>query len=104
MPKKILQINVKFNVTAEELKDEFKSAASPISGVQGLKWKIFGMNEDQKEGAGVYLFENEESMKSYLDGPIVAAMKEKKAFTDINVKTFDVVEEATAITRGPVQG
>ena len=103
MAKKILQINVRFNVTAKELKDEFKSAAVPISGVPGLKWKIFGMNEDQKEGAGIYLFENEESMKSYLEGPIVAAMKEKKAFSDINVKTFDVVEEATAITRGPVR-
>ena len=102
MAKKILQINVRFNVTAKELKDEFKSAAVPISGVPGLKWKIFGMNEDQKGGAGIYLFEDEESMKAYLNGPIIAAMKEKKAFSGIEVKTFDVVEEATAITRGPV--
>jgi hypothetical protein len=29
-------------------------------------------------------------------------MKDKKAFSDINVKTFDVAEEATAVTRGPI--
>jgi len=42
------------------------------------------------------------ALKSYLEGPIIASMKEKKAFSDINLKTFEVVEEATALTRGPI--
>ena len=102
MSKKILQINVRFNVSAAELEEEFNTVASHIAAVSGLKWKIFGMNEEQNQATGVYLFEDDDSLISYIEGPIVAAMKDKKAFSDINVKYFDVVENATAITRGPV--
>jgi hypothetical protein len=80
MSKKILQINVRFNVSAAELEEEFK----------------------QNQATGIYLFEDDDSLISYIEGPIVAAMKEKKAFSDINVKYFDIVEKATAVTRGPV--
>lgn len=102
MPSKLLQINLRFTVSPEDLVKEFESAAEPISGVPGLKWKIFGMNREKTEGAGIYLFEDEGSLQAYLDGPIIAAMKEKTAFQDIDMKTFDVVDSATAVTRGPV--
>ena len=102
MPNKILQINLRFNVSAAELVEEFVTAASHIAAVPGLKWKIFCMNDERSEGAGIYLFEDDDALKSYLEGPIIAGMKDKKAFSDINVKTFDVAEEATAVTRGPL--
>jgi hypothetical protein len=102
MPNKILQINLRFNVSAKELAEEFFTAAGHIAAVPGLKWKIFCMNEERGEGAGIYLFEDDDALKSYLEGPIIAGMKDKKAFSNITMKTFDVVEEATAITRGPI--
>ena len=102
MTKKILQINVRFNVSAEELAQEFEAAAVPIAEVPGLKWKIFGMDEERGEAAGIYLFEDDASCKAYLEGPIIARMKTLEAFSEITMKYFDVVEGATAITRGPV--
>ena len=102
MPNKILQINLRFNVSAKELAEEFFTAAGHIAAVSGLKWKIFCMNKERGEGAGIYLFEDDDALKSYLEGPIIAGMKDKNAFSNITMKTFDVVEEATAITRGPI--
>ena len=102
MSKKILQINLRFNVSAAELEKQFETAAGFIAEVPGLKWKIFGMDEQRAEGAGIYLFEDEGSLKSYLEGPIIADMKANKAFSDIDIKHFDVVDKATAVTRGPV--
>ena len=102
MPSKILQINLRFNVSAAELAEEFATAASRIATVPGLKWKIFCMNDERSEGAGIYLFEDDDALKCYLEGPIIAGMKDKKVFSDINMKTFDVAEEATAVTRGPI--
>jgi hypothetical protein len=98
----MLQINSRFNSSAVELAEEFKGAATPISAVPGLEWKIFAMNDERSEAAGIYLFEDAESLEAYLAGPIVAAMKSKPAFSDINVKTFEVAEEATLVTRGPI--
>ena len=102
MAKKILQINLRFNVSAGELVKQFVTAAGFIAEVPGLKWKIFCMNKERGEGAGIYLFEDDDALKSYLEGPIIAGMKDKKAFSDITMKTFDVAEESTAITRGPI--
>ena len=102
MSKRILQINSRSNISAADLAEEFKGAATPISAVPGLEWKIFAMSEERSEAAGIYLFEDAESLEAYLEGPIVAAMKSKPAFSDINVKIFEVAEEATLVTRGPI--
>lgn len=102
MPKKILQINLRFNVSAKELAKEFLGAATPISSLPGLKWKIFGVDEERGESAGIYLFEDDAALKSYLEGPILARMKSLKIFSDISIKTFDVDEEASLVTRGPI--
>ena len=102
MAKKILQINVRFNVSAAELSKEFEAAAVPIAQVPGLKWKVFGMDEERGEAAGIYLFEDDASLKAYMEGPIIARMKTIEAFSDITMKHFDVVVGATAITSGPV--
>jgi len=100
--KKILQINSRFHISPAGLEEEFKGAADPISKVPGLEWKIFGANADRSEAAGIYLFEDAESLQAYLEGPIMAAMQTKPVFGDIEVKIFDVAEEATRTTRGPV--
>lgn len=102
MSKRILQINARSNVSAEELAKDFMEVATPISTVPGLEWKIFGMSEERSEAAGIYLFENAESLEAYLEGPIITAMRSKPAFGDISVKVFDVAEAATLVTRGPV--
>jgi hypothetical protein len=102
MSEKILQINLRFNHSVAELEEEFETAAGYIKEVPGLKWKIFGINEERSEGAGIYLFEDGDSLKSYLESPIVAEFKANKALSDITMKHFDVVEKPTAMTRGPV--
>lgn len=102
MSKKLLQINSRSNIPPAELAEEFLGAATPISAVPGLEWKIFGLNPETAEAAGIYLFTDAEALEAYLQGPIVAAMKTKPAFSDISVKVFDIAEEATVMTRGPV--
>ena len=102
MSKKILQINLRFNVSAAELAKQFETAAGDIAEVPGLKWKIFGMDEQRGKAAGIYLFEDEGSLKSYLESPIIAVLKGKNSYSKIDIKYFDVVDKATAVTRGPI--
>ena len=102
MPKKVLQINLRFNASTEVLEKDFNEVANPISEVLGLKWKIFGISGEEKEATGIYLFEDEDSLKAYINGPIIAALKTKEVFTEMKMRIFDISEEATAKTRGPV--
>ena len=102
MAKKLLQINFKFDGTADELAKAFLPVAQPIADQPGLKWKVWCWNDDARECAGEYLFEDAASVNAYLDGPIVVQVKAHPSISDLSAKVFDVMEEPTAITRGPV--
>ena len=103
MDVKILQINLTFNIAPADLRQSWLPAASPIADTPGLRWKIWLMNEEQREAGGIYLFDDEDSLQAYLDGPIVSVMGSDPTLSNVNVKRFDVMEEHTAITRGPVR-
>ncbi len=102
MHKTILQINFKFSVTPEQLGQDFAPIAQPIAEVPGLQWKIWSLNADKSEFAGIYLFDDNESIDAYMSGPIIAGVMKHPALSDINAKRFGVIDEFSAITRGPV--
>ena len=99
----ILQINFKFNVSRADYEQAVAPLADEIATVDGLCWKIWLMNDAESEAGGIYLFDTEASANAYLEGPIVAQVVKHPAFSDFSVKQFGVVENITAITRGPVQ-
>ena len=102
MSVKLMQLNFKFSVS----KDEYEQAVSPLAekfaAVEGLRWKIWMMNEADGEAGGIYLFNDEASLKAFLEGPLVAQVTSHPALSDFSVKQFDAMEKLTAITRGPV--
>jgi len=100
--KKILQINLKFNVTRAELEKAFLEVAPAIADLKGLIWKVWLMNEAEKSGGGIYLFEDDASVKAYLEGKIVAGLMKHPALSDIEAKVFDILPKHTKITRGPI--
>ena len=102
MSGRILQINFKFIVSPAELAEGFAPLAEPIAAVPGLRWKIWSLNAAESEFAGIYLFDDTESAQAYLEGPIIAEVKKHPALRDISAKQFDVIDEFSAITRGPV--
>lgn len=98
----LLQINFKFSVSPDELAEAFGPLAEPIAKVPGLRWKIWSLNPDASEFAGIYLFDDSESVQAYLQGPIIAAVTQHPALSDISAKQFGVIDEFSAITRGPI--
>jgi hypothetical protein len=102
MSGRILQINFKFNVSPAQYEEAVAPLANGIAAVPGLRWKVWLMNDAEKEAGGIMLFEDEASTNAYLKGPIVAQIVSHPALSDFSVKQFDVMESVTAITRGPV--
>jgi hypothetical protein len=103
MSQKLLQVNMNFSISTAELGAAWLDAAQPIADTPGLLWKVWLMNESEREAGGIYLFESEGAAQSYLDGPIVGALKTSPAVSNISAKLFDVLESHTAMTRGPVK-
>ena len=52
---------------------------------------------------GIYPFDDEASVKTFLEGPLAAQVTGHPALSNFNMKRFDVMDEITAITRGSVE-
>ncbi len=101
MSKKILQINFNFSVSKAEYEQAVSQLAQQFADLGGLRWKIWIMNDAEREAGGIYLFDDEKSVRAYLEGPLAAQVKAYKALSNLSVKQFDVMDELTGITRGP---
>ncbi len=76
--------------------------AEDIAAVSGLRWKVWLMNEAESEAGGLQLFEDGASAGEFLEGPIAAQIAGQSALIDMSVKQFDVMEDQSIITRGPI--
>jgi rhodanese-related sulfurtransferase len=102
MSKKILQINFKILISPAEYKQANQPYGRVIANIPGLAWKVWLMNESNLEAGGIYLFDDEIALQAFLNGPIVGSLKENPALTDLSLKFFDVLQNLTAETRGPL--
>jgi hypothetical protein len=97
----ILQVNFKLNVSAAEYRKICESVAQAIADVPGLVWTVWLLNEKDGEAGGIYLFQDEQSLATYLSSPIIAQIKSLPQLREISAKRFGTMQELTAITRGP---
>lgn len=103
MSGKILQINFKFNVPKAAYEQAVSPMLSEFAAVLGCRWKIWLMNEANSEAGGIYHFEDDATLQAYLASPLVAQVTGHPALSDFSVKQFEVMEEVTKVTRGPVE-
>jgi hypothetical protein len=99
----ILQINFYLDVPAVQYQKIVDSVAQAFLHVPGLKWKIWLLNPAAQKAGGIYLFDCQASLDAYLNGPLVAKLRGLAAVPNLSIQQFDVMPEATALTRGPVE-
>ena len=100
---KVLQVHFQYDIKADEYRAAATSLAAKFAAVKGMRWKIWTLNEENKEAGGIFLFDDEASRQGYLDGLYAEVIGSNPAFHDAVIKKFDVIEDATAVTRGPIR-
>lgn len=103
MSETIMQLNFKYDVSAEDYTNAVAPLAEQFAAVPGLRWKIWMINKDESEAGGIYMFEDGAALQAFLESDLAAAVTSHPALREFSVKPFKVMEEQTAITRGPVQ-
>jgi hypothetical protein len=98
----IVQINFGFAGSQTEYVNAFGDAAGPIAATDGLRWKVWTWNDGDQTGGGVYLFEDASAAQAFLSGPIAAQLGQHPAVSNISVQQFEILQDLTAITRGPI--
>lgn len=105
MTEKILHIIGRLVVPVEEFeRQQALDTARFFAGIPGLRWKIWLVDRERGEAGGTYLFADENAFNDYVNGPIVAQLREYPLWTDMRLSGFDIMTEPSAITRAPVGG
>ena len=101
MSPKLIQVNYNFTGTRAEFEKAYLPLAPALAELPGLRWKIWLMNEAEHLAGGIGWFEDEATTQSFIDNVLLAPAGDSN-LSNIVYKVFDVLEEHTAITRGPV--
>lgn len=103
MAEKILQVVGRLVVPVDEFEQQNSlETAQFFAGVPGLRWKIWLVDRERREAGGIYLFADEATFNDYLNGPIMADLRQYPLWTDVRVTSFDYLPEHSAVTRAPV--
>ncbi len=103
MSKTILQVNYRFNSSRSQHVAMVTPLAEPISGVPGLIWKIWLMNEADSEAGGIYLFESRESANAFMNSQAIADFVAQPSISGVSAKLFEPNETLSRVTRGPLE-
>lgn len=96
---KVMTAVVQINFGIDEPADYRKAAMAAVpkfENMEGLIWKVWLIDEERREGGGLYLFASRELAKAYAAGDIVADLRRRRPA--IEVKVFDDLQEASALT------
>jgi hypothetical protein len=103
MSKVIFQIDFKHDgPSGKELFQEALEFAKSIKEEPGLLWKVWTENADIGEGGGIYLFENRKYAVKYANMHIPRC-EQMFGARNIYAKIFDINEDLTQITNGPIK-
>jgi hypothetical protein len=84
----------------EEFSEAFTGLAKDIATEDGLIWKIWTENEDDNEAGGIYLFDNKDDAKRYLEKH--TARLQSFGYVNIRAKIFAVNEALSNICKAAI--
>jgi hypothetical protein len=98
----MLQVNFNYSVSKEEYEQAVAPLADKFANVSGLKWKIWILNAEKSEAGGIYMFDSQASLDTYLSGPLAETVTTHPALSNFSIKQFGIMKDITEITRGPI--
>jgi hypothetical protein len=87
------------SASLDDLKGPFTDYANALRGMSGLVAKTW-IREGSTVG-GFHIFTNRQAAESYLDSEMAAGLRSNPAFSDFEIRHFDVLDELSAITGSP---
>lgn len=98
----ILQVDFKMEGPfGSEMAESFSDLAKSINEEDGLIWKIWTENREEKEAGGIYLFESKETAQKYVE--MHTARLKGFGIDPVNAKIFEVNDELSKINHGPIK-
>lgn len=87
------------SASLDDLKAPFTDYANALRGMQGLIVKTW--IRDGSTVGGFHVFASRKDAEGYLNSDLAASLTSNPAFSDFDIRHFDVLEELSAMTGSP---
>ena len=98
----VVNFNLK-GITEEDYLGLVEPIAPAFAGLPGLISKTWLANAETNTYGGVYVWSDHGAMEAYKSTDIYKGMQANPYFDNVTVTDFAVVENATRVTRGPIE-
>ena len=99
----LLHLRFKLRVSPDVVLAHSRDAANRIASLDGLIWKVWLLEREQREMGGLYLFASREAAVAYLNHPIIQALCSNPAVVSTDSQIWEVESSLSALTRGPLE-
>jgi hypothetical protein len=97
----ILQINHRHDVDESEARAIPPERAQAIAAQPGLEWKVWIRDPQTRTSGGVYLFADRDAAQKWAT-TLEDMLKQRPGVSAFDARIFEILDEPTRITRGPV--
>ena len=83
-------------------REEYETGANPhrFKDLAGLRWKIYGFDDEKSMATGIYLFDDIESLNNYMVP--FRSVTPPPGVSDMEFQVWDVQEGLSKITKAPI--
>jgi hypothetical protein len=99
----LLRIDFNYNISASKFIAAVAPLAPDFAAVEGLRWKIWGLNEENSSFSGLLYFDPPDAVQAFLDSDLAATMMAHPALSDFDVTTLGIMEAESEITYAPIR-
>ncbi len=98
----MLQINFTYNVPTDEFIGEVSPLAEDFAAAEGLRWKIWALDEANSQFSGVLFFDSAADVQTFVESDLAATVMDHPALSDFSVMSYAILGHASMVTRAPV--
>ena len=99
-------VQVQYRVTGDPRDYQSLAAATApqLARLPGLCWKLWLLDPQSGDAAGIYLFSDAAAAAAFLDGPALSGLRHNPAISDVSVRSLGVVTDLSLTTFGARAG
>lgn len=98
MSQVLLTVRYRIAGDADLFRKAAGSVAPSIASADGLLWKIWGLDSEQRRGLSAYLFANQAAATKFAAGPIIERLRQRPDIAEVMVDAAPIDANLSALT------
>lgn len=100
----LLEIDFKYKVSTADFQAAVSPLAKEFAAVDGLRWKIWALDEKNSQFSGILLFDDADKRDAFLKSDLAKTVTTHPALSDFVITPYTVMGAESRVTNAPMTG